>query len=84
MRVSIERAILDRIDPAPAIAARVLGSCSLGIRAVMISLPDTPKMSLATTDGLIWAPSSRFSTRYAAGSLDGRLRFLDLCAVRRG
>jgi hypothetical protein len=30
--------------------------------------PETPKLSLATTDSLIWASSSSFSTRFFSGS----------------
>jgi hypothetical protein len=34
------------------------------ISAFIMSRPETPKMSLATTDSLIWASSSSFSTRF--------------------
>jgi hypothetical protein len=32
--------------------------------------PETPKLSLATTDSLIWASSSSFSTRCFLGGPD--------------
>jgi hypothetical protein len=41
-----------------------LGSGSPAISAAIMSRPETPKMSLATTDSLIWASSSSFSTRF--------------------
>jgi hypothetical protein len=40
-----------------------LGSRSPAIRAASMSRPETPKLSEATTDSLIWASSSSFSTR---------------------
>lgn len=51
--------ILDRAS-----CARVCGSRSPAINAAIIALPDTPKMSLATTESLIWASSRSFSTRF--------------------
>ena len=43
--------------------ARTLGSRSPATSAASIALPETPKTSEATTDSLIWASSSSFSTR---------------------
>ena len=40
-----------------------LGSRSPAMSAASIARPETPKLSLATTDSLIWASSSSFSTR---------------------
>ena len=48
---------------AAAICAKTLGSRSPAINASIIARPDTPKMSEATTDSLIQASSSSFSTR---------------------
>ena len=47
-----------------AISARTWGLRSPAIRAAIISRPETPKMSLATTESLIWASSGSFSTRF--------------------
>jgi hypothetical protein len=41
-----------------------LGSRSPAISAAIMSLPETPKLSLATTDSLSWASSSSCSTRF--------------------
>ena len=43
--------------------ARTLGSRSPAISAASMARPETPKMSEATTESLIWASSSSFSTR---------------------
>ena len=40
-----------------------LGSRSPATSAASMARPDTPKMSLATTESLTWASSSSFSTR---------------------
>ncbi len=47
-----------------AICARTLGSRSPAIMAAIIARPETPKMSEATTESLIQASSSNFSTRF--------------------
>ena len=44
--------------------ASALGLRSPAINAPIMSRPDFPKMSLATTESLIWASSSSFSTRF--------------------
>ena len=49
---------------ARAISARTFGSRSPAIIAAIIARPDTPKMSEATTDSLMQASSSSFSTRF--------------------
>jgi hypothetical protein len=43
-----------------------LGSRSPATSAASMARPETPKMSLATTDSLIWASSSSFSTRWVS------------------
>jgi hypothetical protein len=53
---------LARIRPR-ASSASTLGSRSPAMSAASIARPETPKMSEATTLSLIWASSSRFSTR---------------------
>ena len=40
-----------------------LGVALPAISAASMARPETPKMSLATTESLIWASSSSFSTR---------------------
>ena len=40
-----------------------LGVTLAGDKAASMARPETPKMSAATTDSLIWASSSSFSTR---------------------
>jgi hypothetical protein len=42
--------------------AKTSGSRSPGISAAIVARPETPKMSQATTDSLMLAPSSGFST----------------------
>ena len=49
--------------PAP-VSASTLGSRSPAISAAIIARPETPKMSEATTDSLMQASSSSFSTRF--------------------
>ena len=44
--------------------ANTLGSRSPAISAAIIARPETPKMSEATTDSLMQASSSSFSTRF--------------------
>ena len=44
-------------------SARVRGSRCPAISAAIIARPDTPNMSLTTTDSLICASSSSFSAR---------------------
>jgi hypothetical protein len=58
----LQDAELARIRPR---ASRVstLGLRSPAMSAASICRPDTPKLSLATTDSLIWASSSSFSAR---------------------
>jgi len=60
---SSSRGILARIRER-ASCARTLGSRCPPTRAAIIARPETPKMSEATTDSLIWASSSSFSTRF--------------------
>ena len=55
--------ILDRIR-VRASSANPLGSRSPAIMAAIISRPETPNMSEATTDSFRQASSSRFSTRF--------------------
>jgi hypothetical protein len=62
VNASSSRAILRRID-ARAIRASTLGSRSPATSAAIMSRPETPKMSDATTDSVIWASSRSFSTR---------------------
>jgi len=47
-----------------AISASTFGSRSAAIKAAIICRPETPKMSEATTDSLMQASSSSFSTRF--------------------
>ena len=47
-----------------AICARTWGLRSPLIRAAIMSRPEVPKMSLATTESLIWASSRSFSARF--------------------
>jgi hypothetical protein len=44
--------------------ASTLGSRCPAINAASMSRPETPKMSVATTDSFIWASSRSFSTRF--------------------
>jgi hypothetical protein len=62
VNASSNAAILARIRPR-ASCANALGLVCPPTSAAIISRPETPKMSLATTDSLIWASSSSFSTR---------------------
>jgi len=55
-------AVLTRIRPKAMSASRA-GSRSPAINAAIIARPETPKMSLATTDSFTPASSSSFSTR---------------------
>ncbi len=57
------RPILVRIR-ARASSARTFGSRSPAIIALIMARPETPKMSLATTESLMQAFSSSFSTRF--------------------
>jgi hypothetical protein len=50
-------------QPGAASCASRLGSRSPWMSAASMARPETPKLSLATTDSLIWASSSSFSTR---------------------
>ena len=62
VNASSKRAVLARIRPR-AIWARTFGSRSPATSAAIMSRPDIPKMSLATTDIMISESSSSFSTR---------------------
>src|SRR3954454_7830318 len=59
---SLSRAVVERIDPL-ASSASTAGSRSPAISAASIARPETPNRSLTTTDSLISASSSSFSTR---------------------
>ena len=59
----LRRPILARIL-ARANGASTLGSRSPAIRAAIIARPETPKMSVATTESLMQASSRSFSTRF--------------------
>ena len=50
--------------PCPAISASTAGSRSPAISAAIISRPETPNMSEATTESLMQASSSSFSTLF--------------------
>ena len=60
---SLSRAVFERIDPR-ASSASTAASRSPAISAAIIARPDTPNRSLTTTDSLISASSSSFSTRF--------------------
>ncbi len=62
VNASRSRPVLDRIDPR-ASSASTAGSRSPAISPAIIARPDTPIRSLTTTDNLISASSSSFSTR---------------------
>ena len=59
---SVSRAVLERRLPR-ASSASTAGSRSPAISAAIIARPETPNGSLTTTDSLISASSSSFSTR---------------------
>ena len=62
VNASCKDADLRRMD-ALAMSAKTCGSRSPAISAAIIARPDTPKMSLATTDNLMSESSRSFSTR---------------------